>query len=131
MEPFIIFIILSIIALISTLFGVAHLILYRIFETFKDRLATTEAIFIGTKTDVYHGKKSYYPTFEYTVNHKKYRKTVSSYGHHRNSEAVYLKAFPRIAYIKYAGNDFKENAVICFGFAVFSLFIGLICLFCQ
>ncbi len=132
MGLFILFIVLFIVALIIALFGTAHLILYRIFENSADKTATVQAVLTGTKiTDIYRGKKTYSPVFEYTVGSKKYRRTVVTFKGRirKNSEAVYLKAFPRIAYIRCAGNDFKENAAVCFLHAALFLFVSLTTLF--
>ena len=121
----------SITTLIFVFLGVVYLILYRTFEKSPDKIATTKAVFTGTKTTVYRCRKIYYPVYEYTVGDKKYRKRVDShpYKPHRNSEAVYLKAFPRIAYISYTGNDFGASAASLFIIAVLSLSISLTCLF--
>lgn len=121
------FTIFFIVALIFALLGAVYLILYRTFEKSTDKIDTAKAIFIGTKTHLYRGRKIYYPIFEYTVNNKKYRKSVSSHPckPHRNSEAVYLKSFPCISYIKYSGNHFKEISSSWFICAAISLILSI------
>ena len=120
-------VIFLIFALILLLLGIVYLIFYRTLKS-SDKIETTKAIFIKTKTTVYRGRKRHYPVYEYTVGNKKYRKRVESHPSkpHRNSEAVYLKAFPRIAYIKYSGNDFGMSAFGCYSGATLAIIFSLI-----
>jgi hypothetical protein len=125
------FTIFFIVALIFALLGAVYLILYRTFEKSTDKIDTAKAIFIGTKKHLYRGRKIYYPIFEYTVGNKTYRKRIESQPckPHRNSEAVYLKAFPRIAYIKYSGNDFGMASFGCFAGSILAIIFSLILYF--
>ena len=118
-------------ASIFALLGMVYLILYRALEKSSDKIATTKALFTGTKTTYYRGRKIYCPVYEYTVNGKKYRRRVEPQATkpHRNSEAIYSKAFPRIAYIKYSGNDFGMSAFGCFAGATCSIIFSLISYF--
>ena len=117
-------------ALILALLGTVYLILYRMLES-SDKIAITKAVFIKTKTIVYRGHKRHYPIYEYAVGNKKYRKRVEPLPSkpHRNSEAVYLKSFPRIAYIKYSGNDFGMASFGCFACAITGIVFSLVSYF--
>ena len=123
-------VIFLIFALILSLLGIVYLMFYRTLES-SDKIETTKATFIKTKTTVYRGRKRHYPVYEYTVGNKKYRKRVESHPSkpHRNSEAVYLKAFPRIAYIKYSGNDFGMASFGCFACAIIGIVFSLVSYF--
>lgn len=124
-------IIFFIVALILALLGTIYLIIYRTLEKSSDKIATAKAVFIRTKSTFYRGRKRYYPVYEYTVGNKTYRQRVESQPNkpHRNSEAVYLKAFPRIAYIKYSGNDFGMSAFGCYSGAALAVIFSLILYF--
>ena len=124
-------IIFFVVALILALLGTVYLIIYRTLEKSSGKIATTQAVFIRTKATFYRGRKRYYPVYEYTVGNKTYRKRVESQPNkpHRNSEAVYLKAFPRIAYIKYSGNDFGMSAFGCYSGAALAVIFSLILYF--
>ena len=124
-------IIFFVVALILALLGTVYLIIYRTLEKSSGKIATTQAVFIRTKATFYRGRKRYYPVYEYTVGNKTYRQRVESQPnkHHRNSEAVYLKAFPRIAYIKYSGNDFGMSAFGCYSGAALAVIFSLILYF--
>ena len=125
------FTIFFIVALIFALLGAVYLIIYRTLEKSSGKIATTQAVFIRTKATFYRGRKKYYPVYEYTVGNKTYRKRVESQPNkpHRNSEAVYLKAFPRIAYIKYSGNDFGMASFGCFAGSILAIIFSLILYF--
>ena len=124
--PFIFFIV----ALILALLGAVYWILSRMLES-SEKSATTQAVFITTKTTRYRGRKRHYPIYEYTVGGKKYRKRVESHPSkpHRNSEAIYLRALPRIAYIKYSGNDFGMASLGCFAGATLAIIFSLVSYF--
>lgn len=124
-------IIFFVVALILALLGTVYLIIYRTLEKSSGKIATTQAVFIRTKATFYRGRKRYYPVYEYTVGNKTYRKRVESQPNkpHRNSEAVYLKAFPRIAYIKYSGNDFGMSAFGCYSGATLAFIFSLVLYF--
>ena len=125
------FTIFFIVALIFALLGAVYLILYRTLEKSSDKIATTKYVFIGTKTTFYRFRWIYYPVYEYTVGNKTYRKRIESQPckPHRNSEAVYLKAFPRIAYIKYSGNDFGMASFGCFAGSILAFIFSLVVYF--